>query len=90
MTVASNSIRLEWTPPPPDKQNGYISQYILNVTALGIEFGTFVIFSNTASIEIDNLHPYTVYTIAVAAETSIGVGPFSQLITVTTLEDCEL
>ena len=91
MAVTSRSIRLEWTPPPPDRQNGYIFQYVLNVTALGIRSDTYQLTtSNNASIEVSDLHPYTAYTIAIAAETSVGVGPFSQFIAVTTSEDSEL
>ena len=85
--VTSTSVRLEWTSPPPDKRNGIILQYSLNVTALGMEHTTYYTSSDVTSFMIDNLHPYTVYAIVIAAETSIGIGPFSSLITMETLED---
>ena len=85
--VTSTSVRLEWTGPPPDKQNGVILQYILNVTVLGMKHNAYYTSSDVTSFTVDNLHPYTMYIAVIAAETSIGVGPFSSLITMETLED---
>ena len=42
--------------------------------------------SSKLSYEIAHLLPFTTYTISIAAETSAGIGPFSDPITVQTSE----
>ena len=41
----------------------------------------------SASLTVTSLHPYYVYTISVAAETVVGIGPYSDGVNVTTDED---
>ena len=67
-----------WSPPHIENQNGIIQMYILNVTevASGEEFQ---LSTYTTSITIDGLRPYHLYTCAIAAGTTVGVGPFSSI-----------
>ena len=75
-----------WVPPPADEQNGIIANYIINVTEdnTGEEFQ--VSTSNTSLTIDDNLQPYYTYICVIAAETSVGEGPFSSNISFTTHE----
>ena len=57
---------------------------MINVTVVETEI--FQIFSATNSVTLDSLRPFTTYICAVAAQTAIGVGPFSIIIVVNTLE----
>ena len=70
------SISLTWTPPPLNQQNGIIIRYVANVTHIDT-LETIQYYSTVTSITISGLDPYTTYVCVVAAETTIGVGPFS-------------
>ena len=74
-----------WTPPPPNQQNGVIIRYVINVTHIDT-LETIQYYSTVTSITITGLDPYTTYVCVVAAETTIGVGPFSHLFFVQTEE----
>ena len=67
---------MTWAPPPPDRQNGIIQRYSVNVTAL-TDQQTVSHSLTTATSHIVNagLRPYTSYLCAVAAETGAGRGP---------------
>ena len=83
---SSTSITLSWSPPLPEYRNGLIISYYVNITLL--ETGTSVYYTSTyTNFTISGLIPYTSYSCIVAAETSIGRGPFTTLFTITTLED---
>jgi receptor-type tyrosine-protein phosphatase Q len=79
------SISLSWHPPLETEQNGVIIGYIINVTHANT-LQTTQYQSLSTSIIITGLEPYTTYVCIVAAETSIGVGPFSHLFFVLTQE----
>ena len=84
--VSSYSISFYWNPPPKNHQNGVIISYQLRVMILE----TGVNFNYTTSdvfIEVTGLTPFTTYSCIVAAETSIGLGPFTQEYLITTPED---
>ena len=70
------SISLKWTPPPPKQQNGAIIRYIVNVTNIDT-LETIQYYSTVTSITIIGLDTYTTYVCIVAAETAVGVGPFT-------------
>ena len=76
--VTPYSISLMWTPPPPSQQNGAIVGYIVNLTHANT-LETIQYYSIVTNVAITGLDPYTTYICVVAAETTIGVGPFSQL-----------
>ena len=64
-----------WIPPLEEDQNGIVRSYTVNVTELntGSQFQRIVMGTD---ILLDQLHPYYVYQVTVAAFT-IGNGPFS-------------
>ena len=71
--VESRSLQLSWEAPPTEVVNGIIRKYLVNLTALdsGAER---IVESFATSLEINNLHPYTRYTISVSAFT-VRKGP---------------
>ena len=67
---------MTWDPPQPDKRNGIIQRYAINVTILQLtdQEEVFSSLTNSTSYIVHSLHPYYVYSFAVAAETSVGRG----------------
>ena len=93
ITSTSHTITLEWDAPPPDSQNGVVTQYFL---AYACTTPTSwrncsttvprVIPANgqLGEVEVDNLIPYTEYWFQIAAETHAGKGPTASLLYNTT------
>ena len=84
--VTTHSLSVVWNPPPPEDQNGVIIRYRVNITVLGT-MEMYQLLSVNNSITVLLLRPYTTYTFAIAAETAVGVGPFSGAYTVNTATD---
>ena len=92
---------LSWNPPSPEMQNGIIIMYhviIMETEILNLDNGTVMSqmgmnrnrtynVSEGRNQLIDMLHPSYNYTVRIAAATVVGIGPFSDPITVMTLED---
>jgi receptor-type tyrosine-protein phosphatase Q len=82
----SHSISLHWEPPLPVDRNGRIVSYLINMTA--IETGeTFEINTTYTILSLSLLTPFTAYEFVIAASTAVGLGPFSEPISVLTPED---
>ena len=81
----STGVSVHWGPVSQIDQNGIITHYEVEYTS---SISTAV--SNTTtlmSLSINGLEEYIEYTLRVRAFTSMGAGPFSQPVTVTTLQD---
>ena len=101
--LSSRSIQLSWDPPLTGEQNGILIQFhviVMETQILYLDNGTVmsqmgVNRNRTYNISegrtqlIDMLHPSYNYTVRIAAATVVGIGPFSDPITVMTLEDGE-
>ena len=85
-STSADGIFLSWSPPADEEQNGLIVQYIINVTHADT-LDTVQYFTTKTFIHITGLDPYTTYVCVVAAETSVGIGPFSHLYFIQTIED---
>lgn len=83
---SSRTVELTWIPPLEQEQNGFIEEYVINITREGNSLDQVV--SVMTSLAISNLSPYTNYSFSVAAVT-VGVGPFSPEVTVTMPEHGE-
>ena len=83
--TSSSSIGISWSPPPAGDRNGVITQYRINITEV-ITGRVITLTSTTTSITARGLHPYYMYECVISAFT-IGVGPYSQVIRITTPED---
>lgn len=88
-STSPSGIYLSWSPPAENEQNGEIIQYIINVTHADT-LDTVQYFTTKTFIYITGLDPYTTYVCVVATETAVGVGPFSNLYFIQTLEDGQL
>ena len=83
--VTPYSVSLQWDPPTPDKRNGLIVSYTINVMTYD-QVVKMVVLSNTTQQTISNLTPYTPYMFKLAASTTIGQGPLSKPILTRTSE----
>ncbi len=83
--LSALSIQISWQAPLLPDRNGMITGYVINVTSLDTGISQQLTSVNT-TIQVPNLAPYTNYVCIVAANTAIGVGPFSTVINVQTLE----
>ena len=66
--------------------NGIIVSYLLNLTTAD-ELEGELHESNESGIVVYNLLPHKTYMISIAASTSAGMGPFSEIVTFITPED---
>ncbi len=81
----STTIVFSWNPPRVDLQNGVIREYRVQVQEL--ETGNYSLYTSfSTSIELSSLHPDYTYDLRVAAVT-IAIGPYSDVVNVTTPED---
>jgi len=101
--ITSQSMRLSWNPPTIGEQNGILLLYhviIVETPILYLDNGSLsspmgMSFNRTYDVSegleqlIEMLHPSYNYTVRIAAATAVGIGPFSDPITVMTLEDGE-
>ncbi len=83
--VTATSLQVNWQPPSLSDQNGVITGYVINITSLNTGVSQ-QLTSTTTSLQVSSLTPFTNYVCIVAAMTAIGVGPFSTVVTVQTLE----
>ena len=90
MTVSSTSIYVTWDIVPPIDQNGIITMYEVMYQPLETFNGnisTNTINLTNMSVLLTDLQEFVNYTISVRAYTSVGAGPYSDEVTVLTLED---
>ena len=75
--ITAFSLLMRWNPPAAEQQNGIIREYFVNITEknTGREF-QIMTRSPAAELQVQFLHPYYLYSLAVAAITT-AVGPFS-------------
>uniref|UniRef100_A0A8C2EBQ0 Cell adhesion molecule DSCAM n=1 Tax=Cyprinus carpio TaxID=7962 RepID=A0A8C2EBQ0_CYPCA len=91
--ISSQSIKVTWKPPLKHLQNGLIRSYQVCYREFGTggspQYNTINV-DTTGDIEtltLDNLKKYTQYEVRVQAANRAGMGPTSEEITITTLED---
>ena len=86
VSQTSTSLTLSWAPLPPENRNGIITGYSINVTHNNT--GNSMHLSSTEEfIIVESLSPYTVYLCSVAAQTAVGLGPYTPPLTARTDED---
>ena len=82
------AVSVSWGPPAPDGQNGIITSYTVLITeVLTNTTTTYQRDGSRTELVVTGLHPYYDYSCAVAAQTSVGLGPFGAPFTVTTNQD---
>ena len=85
--VSPTSFILNWEKPLENERNGDIVGYAINVTNLDTEQLQQISVGLISNYTFSNLKPFTIYESTISARTSIGLGPYSSSVYVTTLED---
>lgn len=85
-SITSSSITLAWASPPPEDRNGAVVSYTVNIQTVAGD-ATMQHQSTDTEFTITSLDAHTSYAVSVAAQTSIGTGPFTSEVQVTTMED---
>ena len=101
--ITSHTMLLTWEQPLPEEENGLLVRYHVIVIETQIHYmdngteitGMQTYLNRTYNVSegrsrlIDGLHPDYNYTVRIAAATGVGIGPFSDAITVRTYMDGE-
>lgn len=85
-SISSQGAELSWNPPLLEERNGIITGYAVTVGRYDTE-SQLQLASTLTAITLSMLDPFTVYTVAIAASTTIGVGPQSTQLSFRTAED---
>ena len=85
--VRRKEATITWQPPMFEDQNGVIVYYQLIVSQSQFEIPNIIVNVNVTSHTLTNLEEHVDYTVAIAAATQIGIGPFSSAVNFTTLQD---
>ena len=87
--VNSTAIQIFWNPPPFLDQNGDIISYQLMITNQNRTNSPAIVYNitNITSYTAIMLEEYEVYNIKIAAQTSVGLGSFSNPVSNQTFED---
>ena len=84
-SITSSHIFVTWQPPSSEAQNGVIREYWIDVVETKTNSSQLIVSMDTFA-NVSGLHPDYDYNFRVTAVT-IGPGPPSPPITITTLED---
>jgi hypothetical protein len=82
--VTSTTLTLTWAEPDTEFHNGIIRHYTVVALPLTLEIESVSVTTSKEEVEILGLHPFTTYSISIAAFT-VGLGP-SESINATTME----
>ena len=82
------TVLLTWSPPLTADQNGLITAYTVVITNSDNSEQDVYVTNNTTLI-VASLNPYTTYQYTVAANTTVGSGPYSVQLAFQTVEDSE-
>ena len=75
--INSRTLVLSWDLPDSYDRNGIIINYTINITELETNLPFDYVIGNTTSLTVPDVHPFYQYRYTVAAETVIGLGPYS-------------
>ena len=82
--ATADSVSLQWSAPTLGSQNGIITGYIIRFSSNG-ETINISVASDTMQY-VSEASPFTTYQLSVAAFNSAGVGPFSDVLELRTME----
>ena len=82
----STSVLLSWSPPPAAEQNGVITVYTVEVVNT-VTSNKDVYVTSSTSFTVVSLDPFTAYDYAIAANTTIVMGPYTNYMAFKTLEN---
>ena len=82
---------MSWDPVPTIDQNGVITQYEVEYNQTTFSeisvYNTTTVDSTTLMVDLTGLEEYVVYSIRVRAYTSVGAGPYSDVVMERTQQD---
>jgi len=81
--ISPTEVVVMWDIPRPVDSNGVILTYTLLLFSSG---NVSNITTSQKYWNVSDLQPFSTYTFAIAASTSIGIGPFSTNVSITTPE----
>lgn len=90
--VTSTSIDVIWDKIPDIQQNGIINDYEVTYFSSGGSNGaldTMSINTSDTHLKVTDLQEFVIYAILVRGYTSVGPGPYSNVLLQRTLEDSE-
>ena len=91
VTISSTAIRVTWDEVPAIDQNGIITQYEVEYNQSTFSGATMsattTVDSSTLTVDLTGLKEYVEYSIRVRAYTSVGAGPYSDVVIERTQED---
>ena len=89
--ISSTAIRVTWEEVPAIDQNGIITQYEVEYNQTTFSgaamYSTTTVDSSTFMVDLTGLEEYVEYSIRVRAYTSVGAGPYSDVVMETTCQD---
>ena len=85
--INSTAIHVYWDPPLPTQANGLLLNYIVLVSLEAEPAISHRYEGNSEAAIVGSLQPFTTYTVSIAFENSVGIGPFSYPHLVQTMED---
>ena len=92
VNISSTAIRVSWDPVPLIDQNGDITQYEVEYNQTTFSevsmYNTTTVNSTTLMVDLTGLEEDVVYSIRVRAYTSVGAGPYSDVVMERTQENC--
>lgn len=83
-TPSTTSIDFSWEPPVAEERNGNITTYTVFITSLVDPNDYHELVTSAESLLVESLQPYTTYECVIAANTSVGMGPNSNVISIMT------
>ena len=88
--LSSRSFSFTWDLPLPEERNGVITRYAVRVEDVTAD-QNFLVYTTrlnlTFPMGVVTVSPYRTYILQVAAETTVGRGPFTSDATISTPED---
>ena len=88
IVTSSKSVIISWEPPAFVDQNGPIVYYILVIREQQFNLSDIVLnVTGRTNYTLSSLEEYNTYSYQVAAASRVGVGPYSDPILFTTLQD---
>ena len=77
LLLNATSAEIHWDPPPFEEQNGIIQFYTLFVTEVDTSRVIEQLRTENGSARLQRFRPFRVYQLVIAANTIVGLGPFS-------------
>ena len=91
VNISSTAIKVSWNPVTAIDQNGVITRYEVEYNQTTFSevsmYNTTTVDSTTLMVDLTGLEEDVEYSIRVRAYTSVGAGPYSDVVMETTQED---